>query len=511
MGEPASNLELVINTDTEYFKDIKESIFNTHTDELIIGLCGPIGTDIHFVADSIEKTLIDKYNYRCVKIRLSVLIRQYASNEIQLDENSDSKFDVYQKLINGGNILREKHTNSILAELAINEIAYNREISKKDDYGSERVCYIIDSIKNKEELEIFRLIYGDIFYFIGVFSSVESRVQNLVNKGIKTHEVHRLIDRDSGEEMNFGQDVTNTFTESDFFLRVDFNSKSAIEPKINRFLNLIFSTEVITPSSDETAMYLAAAAAGNSACLSRQVGAAITDSNGELISVGWNDVPKVGGSVYKYNPSDLSSDKRCYNYGDGLCFNDSEKGVITDALVNELILSGVIDNSQRQNASKVIKKSRIKELIEFSRAVHAEMLAIITGSQKAGDRVINGKLYCTTYPCHNCARHIVAAGIKEIYYIEPYRKSLAIKLHNDSITEDESNDKLVRILMFDGISPRRYLQFFKMIPNSRKRDGKKINNLSKHVSPKNTLSLQAIPILEGKVTQDLKNKKLIDA
>lgn len=123
--------------------------------------------------------------------------------------------------------------------------------------------------------------------------------------------------------------------------------------------------------------------------------------------------------------------------------------------------------------------------------------------------MIGGKLYCTTYPCHNCARHIIAAGIKEVYYIEPYRKSLATRLHNDSITEDESREGLVRILMFDGVAPRRYLDFFKMLPGSRKKDGKKIIENNNEKFPKNTLSLQAIPILEKKITEDLKSKKLI--
>ena len=514
MAEANSSLEIVHKSEEiKEIKEIKQSIFETHTDELVIGLCGPIGTDIHFIAECIERILTDKYGYVCKKIRLSDLIRKYTRDEINLNEETDSRFDIYQKLINGGNTLRKKFSNSILAELAINEIAYYREVSLKgESYESERVCYIVDSIKNKEELELFRLIYSDIFYFFGVFSSIDLRVTNLEEKGLKTHEIHQLFDRDSGEEINFGQDVTNTFTESDFFLRVEANSKPAIEPKISRFLNLIFSSDIITPSEHEIAMYLAAAAAGNSACLSRQVGAAITDSAGEVLSVGWNDVPKFGGSVYKYDANENpTNDRRCYNHGDGLCFNDREKNIITKALIDNLIEAGLLDNSQREAAGNVVRKSRIKELIEFSRAVHAEMLAIIIASQKAGDRVIDGRLYCTTYPCHNCARHIVAAGIKEIYYIEPYRKSLAIKLHNDSITEDEAKDKLVRILMFDGVSPRRYLEFFQMAANSRKKDGKKINVMSKTVSPKNTLSLQAIPILEKKVTQDLKDKKLIDA
>lgn len=167
-----------------------------------------------------------------------------------------------------------------------------------------------------------------------------------------------------------------------------------------------------------------------------------------------------------------------------------------------------IAENKRTEVLKIIKKSRIKELIEFSRAVHAEMLAIIIGSQKAGAKIVGGKLFCTTYPCHNCARHIIASGIKEVYYIEPYRKSLATKLHEDAITEDETKNDLVRILMFDGVSPKRYLEFYKM-KAPRKINGKKIKPSLKEALPKNTLSLQAIPLLEKKVTEDLVARNLI--
>jgi len=137
------------------------------------------------------------------------------------------------------------------------------------------------------------------------------------------------------------------------------------------------------------------------------------------------------------------------------------------------------------------------------------MLAIIQGGQKAGDKIKNGKLYTTTYPCHNCARHIVAAGIREVYYIEPYRKSLAIKLHNDSLTEDEEIKDKVRILMFDGVAPRRYLEFFKMSPNSRKTNGIMNKPNKKTIFPRATISLQAIPILEKRVVDNLVEKDVL--
>ncbi|MCG7044628.1 deaminase, partial [Pseudomonas aeruginosa] len=101
------------------------------------------------------------------------------------------------------------------------------------------------------------------------------------------------------------------------------------------------------------------------------------------------------------------------------------------------------------------KDSQLKSLIEFSRAVHAEMHALLTAGETKGGQIRNGKLFVTTYPCHSCARHLVAAGVKEVYFLEPYRKSLATRLHSDSITERESDDSKVRVMPFDGVAPSR--------------------------------------------------------
>lgn len=516
--ENAHNVQL-INSEKDSLKPldsrpVKQKISETHTEELVIGLCGPIGTEIHLTSEKLADIIFSNYNYKPVIIKLSDFIKKYTeSKELLKNKN---KYEYYIKLIEAGNRLREKHTNTILAELAINEIAFNRELLKEEEgsesYTGQRVCYIIDSLKNHEEFELLKLIYRDIFYFIGVFSSLEMRVKHLEDKGLKIDQVYKLIDKDSGEDINFGQKVSNTFIQADLFLRVDHSTSADINNKLSRFLNIIFKTEVITPNSHETAMYLAASSSGNSACLSRQVGASITDISGEILSVGWNDVPKPGGSVYRTTNDDPlgKNDFRCINLSGGKCFNDEEKQIIREALVNELIELNFVDILKKELLIETIKKSRIKELIEFSRAVHAEMLAIIQASQKSGDRVVGGKLFCTTYPCHNCARHIIAAGIKEVYYIEPYRKSLAIKLHSDSISEDESKTDKVRILMYDGVSPNRYLEFFKMIPNSRKLDGKKISEPKRTSLPKNTLSLQAIPILEKNVTESLKDRNIIE-
>jgi len=91
------------------------------------------------------------------------------------------------------------------------------------------------------------------------------------------------------------------------------------------------------------------------------------------------------------------------------------------------------------------------------------MDAITTAARTSGMSIMGSNLYCTTFPCHHCARHIVASGIKRIYYIEPYEKSLALKLHSDSISFEkyaETADQKTQILPFEGVAPRRYLHLF---------------------------------------------------
>jgi len=151
-------------------------------------------------------------------------------------------------------------------------------------------------------------------------------------------------------------------------------------------------------------------------------------------------------------------------------------------------------------------------LIEFSRAIHAEMHAIISAGKTCGQDVENSALFCTTYPCHSCARHIILAGIKEVYYIEPYRKSLATKLHDDAISEKESEVDKVRILLYDGVSPKRYLELFKMYEMPRKDDktGVLLSNPIEKAVPKSRPMLDSFPYLEGFVINNLVTKNVID-
>ncbi len=503
----------------------REKVKNTLTEELFFGICAPIGSLKKEVIISLSKIIKDKYDYEVECIKLSEFIEKYKINkEEALLEKTKAYSDLIYK-IKEGNEIRKKYTNnSVLVELAIQDIHISRleefNLNDTDElhptkFKSRRKCYIFDSIKNKEELLLLRRIYTKNFFQFSVFSPMDERKNTLLNKDLSQSEVDSIVEIDEFENNDFGQNVRGTFSQGDFFLRVSHNNLDKLDNKIERYLNLIFESDIITPTIEETAMYSAKSAAGNSACLSRQVGASITDDKGDVISTGWNDVPKFGGNLYREGNE---FDVRCKHKG--YCSNDSQKDALVEKVIDSIkndkelktILNdkkGYLDITIIDKLKKNLRNSKIKDLIEFSRSVHAEMHAIISGSQLSGSKMINGKLFCTTYPCHNCARHIIVAGIKEVYYIEPYVKSLCLTLHDDAITEDEKSSDKVRILIFDGVAPRNYLTFFTNFVE-RKNNGKLVKIDFKTIKPKISKSLQALPTLEQQAIHSLKECGLIN-
>ncbi|HID9908458.1 TPA: anti-phage dCTP deaminase [Pseudomonas aeruginosa] len=518
MEAPDFRLAPSANTDDSTHFDDVGAIRRTITPEIVIALCGPMGTPLHEVAETFQSLLTGAdYGYHEVKvIKLSDEIRKHS----QLPEGRS-----ILKLIEAGNELRHQYGNEILARFAIRQITLAREAAQKqaedhhepDLFGppegaivpkvTPRYCHIIDSIKHIDELRLLRSVYGDMLHVVGVYSPIDLRITRLERIKGPEDEVHALIDRDSGEEVDYGQRVEDTFPQADFFLRVEKTTDTHRKGRVKRFLDLMLGTVIATPTLNERAMYAAFSAARNSACLSRQVGAAITSAEGEILATGWNDVPKAFGGLYQTEVygSSPDEDRRCWNLNGGLCSNDQEKKVISGVIVDLLVKEGLIAADKRDAAFTVIrKKSQLKSLIEFSRAVHAEMHALLNAGATDGGRIRDGKLFVTTYPCHSCARHLVAAGVREVYFLEPYRKSLATKLHEDAITENESDTDKVRVMPFDGVAPSRFLRFFSAHPSGRKDGNGKMYSRDAH--PVASITMEALPTLEALVVEALNSR-----
>jgi deoxycytidylate deaminase len=479
----------------------------THTDELIVALCGPIGSGHREVASELKALLEDQFAYSVQTLKLSDIIKQ----ESNLSD-FDDEFERIRQLQKAGNELRKKYGNDYLTARAIEIISIDREEHRenagKSYYPRRRVCFIIDSIKNIAEYNLLFTTYREMFYCFGVYSPLQFREEMLKSRDMSVSRIHDIIDHDSGEEIAHGQQVRDTFVKSDMFIRNDSANRSVLSAILRRYLHLIFGTEIITPTSAESAMHHAWVASANSACLSRQVGAALTDENGGLISVGWNDVPRYGGGLYQSDNSAFqpdSTDQRCFNFG--MCYNDEEKTLLAKELFEALVKNKIITDENRDVFIESVRKTKLQALLEFSRSIHAELHSLLCAIRSEGERVTRGKLFVTTYPCHACARHIIAAGISEVYYIEPYRKSLAIKLHKDAITENEQESGKVKILPYSGVSPSKYLAFFTSMGDNRKTkyDGKIIKTDTKSAMPVLRESTEGFPTRESIVVGRLED------
>jgi deoxycytidylate deaminase len=157
---------------------------------------------------------------------------------------------------------------------------------------------------------------------------------------------------------------------------------------------------------------------------------------------------------------------------------------------NEMVTRIIKKIDDKSNADELLARGKellkdtgILDITEYGRAVHAEMEALLACG-RSGVITRNCTLYSTTFPCHNCAKHIIAAGILRVVFVEPYPKSLAMDLHSDAIylahegNVQQKNGK-VCFEPFVGIGPRRFLDLFSLNLSrgkkiKREKDGKLI-------------------------------------
>lgn len=508
MAEPAhENVTPISSTNQSSSNSSDEplhEIQQRRSNELIVALCGAIGSGVRGLRDILTEQLSQK-GYVVEHIRLSSLIIEQQEDSIQESLSSLSGFDRYSQLQDLGDELRDIHRTSILAELAIQEIASKRKYlrgEKVNDSGSgdssERIAYLIDQVKHPREIELFREVYRNNFYLVGLLRNEGERKNNLSAELMDDQQIAELINRDRKASEAHGQHVEKSLHQADYFIR-NIDDTGGLRGSVERFIHLIHGTNHITPTIDETGMYSAYSASLRSACLSRQVGAVIMDDSGKLLSTGCNDVPKYGGGLYDVHSS---SDKRCFNYG-RQCHNDKHKQILKSEILG-ILNRASISNSEAL-ANDILENTKAKSLIEYSRAIHAEMDAI-TGLARSSNNSSEQKvMYCTTYPCHVCARHIVAAGIKKVVYIEPYEKSLALQLHGDAIAhpENSSSDDKVLFVNFEGVAPLRYARFFGYGQKRKNAQGDVITYSildAGHVDPQ---YLESYPEYELKVVQKL--------
>lgn len=476
------------------------TISERRTDELVIALVGAIGSGVTTTSNILREILERDFGYTCNYIRVSTIIREMGAAIGETIPDQESPAHTRTMMLQAiGNALRKRNSNSYLAAKCIERIAVDR-LSPPDGIQrgyaeapsgtgeanllpvNRRRVHIIDSIKHTAEVEVLREVYGDTFWLFGVFAPETVREERLLRIGHEITHLKQIFKDDEEDGLANGQKVRDTVHQADFFVRNDGLTEDRLRVALSRYLRIVFNIGVNTPTLDEIAMYNAASQASTSACLSRQVGAAIFSRDGELIGVGANDVPKFGGGLYC--SEDGEHDHRCFKLTNGICWNDEHKDQLYTAIFRELRQDGMLGTGATLlRITDALKRTDIRNLIEYSRAVHAEMEAIISVARGNKPGLIGSTLYCTTFPCHSCARHIVASGIKRVIYIEPYAKSLAVSLHGDAVTMNESEAaSRVAFLQYEGTAPKNMIRLFKH-GSQRKHDGRMIKSDPRYASP----------------------------
>lgn len=472
--------------------------FRPEDAELVFGVAYAAGTHIDPIVVAL-KDYIRRFGYSPQEVRIS----EYIKKRLKIEVSDNSEADRIESLIKGGNqICRDTKRKDFLVLATVAEIAEHRELEADGSPKPRpRTAYIVRSLKRPEETITLRRVYHPGFFQISVFAGEDERLKYLTErKGVEPERAKKILEKDQREQDDeYGQRTRDTFHRADVFIEGP--------SELKRFLDLIFGEPFTTPNRDEYAMFMAASASLRSSQYGRQVGAAITNELGEILALGCNDVPKAGGGLYW--PDDKYS-RRDHERSPATDSNDDAKLEIEQEVISKF--SGAVDSAVDQAVRQIgqgliatklkeiflnelkltpgaLRNTKIFEITEYGRAVHAEMNALLNCAS-AGVNPRGGTLFTTAFPCHNCTRHIIAAGISRVVYIEPYPKSRAVDLHGDAIRLGKNEERRIgdatgvesRIpfVPFVGIGPRRFLDLFSVdlssgYPLERKNDDGKVN------------------------------------
>ncbi len=393
---------------------------------------------------------------------------------------------IFQQL--GNNIRRynsimigpeSEHAPSCLARKIKQFIKAQHRINKKDD---KPTYIVIDALRNPYEILYFRERYAS-FYVMSMNTTDEVRCFNLRSKGY-TNELIEAIDNQEKEKKDIDcrfleQDIDKCIELSDIHLaweksfgkekmgqELPFeNEKYLTEGQIDllkqlsTYVALIMHPGLVPPTPHERVMQVAYTAKLNSGCLSRQVGAVVTNANFTIKSIGWNTVP------YGQTPCSLRCLSDLYHNEDTIAYSEYERKEPFLAVIKRLF-----ETYQEQEADTKLHGLRIPYCFKdihtssdeeqshnqvHTRSLHAEENAFLQLAKYGSIGIIGGYLYTTASCCELCAKKAYQLGIKKIFYIDAYPG-----ITKDHILASGNPDDRPEMTLFRGAVGRAYISLF---------------------------------------------------
>lgn len=342
-------------------------------------------------------------------------------------------FRIYQAWGNNirkyGSARKLRKDNEEISTLARKINAIIKMLEDENIYYEKPTFIVIDAIRNPYEVLYFKERFA-AFYLMSVTTDNRIRKEKLYNEDYRDSEISELDNEEYPKKSKslaksyVEQDVQKCVELSDIFV---YNNGKKLENNIElkeqiiKYFSLILHPGLVTPSPIERVMQVAYAAKMNSGCLSRRVGAAITNEDFSLKAIGWNTVPQ------GQTPCDLCSFDNLLNKHDNSAYSDYEleDDGFRDFLnsVNEKYkkcgcdFNGLPHSFCFKDFYTSLKKEKNQV---HTRALHAEENAFLQLAKYGSVGIEGGKLFTTASPCELCAKKAYQLGIKEIYYIDIY-------------------------------------------------------------------------------------------
>lgn len=261
------------------------------------------------------------------------------------------------------------------------------------------------------------------------------------------------------------QDIQSATQNSDVFFcnhaanQIDcfqeFHNPQELTYKLIRYVSLIMHPGLIPPSKEERCMQVAFSAKVNSGCISRQVGAVVTDKDYNILSIGWNDVhcgkvPCIYRSLLDlkqnhnseiYSDLELRSTGIFNKYVKVYDFSDPDYcDTILDGLPAAYCFKSIYNGLMHGNNP------------DYSRAIHGEARAFWACNKELAK---GGSLFTTSSSCENCTMLACEYGIKNIYYIEKYAG-----ISQEHVGASGSIENRPKFILFEGAIGNAYMKMY---------------------------------------------------
>lgn len=402
--------------------------------------------------------------------------------------------------------LKKDNDNIYTVAVTINYLikiirCHNKGIKKKTKI-------VIDSLRNSLELMYFKEKFS-AFYMVSINKSEEERKNYLLEKlNVKENDDHYIQILKIGDTEYLGDDfkkgilsspdIENCIQKSEY--HINFNNKLKALKNILKFVALIERPGIITPSNLERCMQIAYNAKLNSGCISRQVGAAITDNNFVIKSIGWNDVAKNQMPCNLRSAEDLVNGHNKEHFSDfeltGKVYNKEFKKYLEDDLSKSDLQGRTCSFCFKTHLNSYEgEKNQV-----HTRSLHAEENAMMQIAKYGGNGLKDGNLFTTASPCELCSKKAYQLGIKNIYYIDPYPGIATSHILKSGINSDGDPE----LHLFEGAIGRTFHKLYEqMLPV---KDELSIIGNFKPKTPKNIRKKNILKILDSFENKEFKNK-----